>query len=113
MPRETSSFLSRDLWREVGTCGSDRGTRPTAEWPPHDNGRCEDKGKIVEFGTPLMDGGAVYPQGIWSPSRSPKSSSSKHSKTMDQSSILVSYGFLSQFISLLFLYKALSSPTSK
>jgi hypothetical protein len=35
-----------------------------AEWPPRDNGCCEDKGKIDAFGTLLMDGGGMSPLSI-------------------------------------------------
>ena len=54
-------------WRggqQVGTSGSDRGTRPAAEWPRRDNGCYVDKGKTDEFGTLVVDGGGMSPPGI-------------------------------------------------
>ena len=101
MPRETSSFFSRDLWIRGGTGGSDCGTRPRAEWPPCDNGCYADKGKTDESGTLVMDGCGMSPPGIWLPWGSLKSSSCKRSKTMVPSCKLVSSGLLSQVISLL------------
>ena len=44
--------------------GSVRGTQPTTEWPPRDNGRCEDKGKIDASRTLLVDGGGMSPPRI-------------------------------------------------
>jgi hypothetical protein len=44
--------------------GSVCGTQPTAEWPPRDNGRCEDKEKIDASGTLLVDGGGKSPPRI-------------------------------------------------
>jgi hypothetical protein len=78
LPRETSSFFSRGLSRRVGVGGSVSGTQPATEWPPHDNGRCEDKEKIDAFGTLLGNGGGMSPPEIISPSYSPKSFACKH-----------------------------------
>ena len=44
--------------------GSVHGTQPAAEWPPRDNGRCEDKGKIDASGMLLVDGGGKSPPRI-------------------------------------------------
>jgi hypothetical protein len=44
--------------------GSFRGTQLAVEWPPCDNGRCEDKGKIDAFGRLLVDGGGMSPPRI-------------------------------------------------
>jgi hypothetical protein len=44
--------------------GSVCGTQPAAEWPPRDNGHCEDKGKIDAFGMLLVDGGGKSPASL-------------------------------------------------
>jgi hypothetical protein len=44
--------------------GSVCGTQLTTECPPHENERCEDKGKIDASGTLLVDGGGKSPPRI-------------------------------------------------
>jgi hypothetical protein len=44
--------------------GNVRVTQPATEWPPRDNGRCEDKGKNDSFRTLLVDGDGVSPSVI-------------------------------------------------